>query len=325
MLKRICPLLAVTLILGIAVSNAQEKKITIGVTQIVAHPALDAAQKGFEKALEEAGYREGVNIVYDRQNAQGEMMNAQTIAQKFVDAKVDLVHCIATPTCQAVVKTVKHIPIVFDLITDPQDAGIVPKTSAPGTKTGANMTGISDRWPVTLQFETYTRFVPKAKKWGTIYNAGDANSLVNIKEMREAAKKLRVELVEVTISNSAETLQAAQALATKVEAMNITSDNTAVSAFEAIVKVCNEKKIPLFAGDIYSVERGALAALGLEGFQMGYEAGKKAVRILKGEKPGDIPWGRAESLSLVINEKAASAQGVSIPPDLLRKADKIIR
>ncbi len=330
MFRKLCPILILILIVSVSVSLAQEKKakkmIRIGVTQIVSHPALDADAKGFEKALADAGFKEGVNVTYDRQNAQGDMANAQTIAQKFLDAKVDMVHSIATPTSQAVVKTIKNIPVVFSSVTDPVDAGLVPKTSPSGTKSGTNVTGVSDRWPVAQQFEMYTKFVPKAKKWGTIYNAGDANVVVHIKEMQKAAKKLGVELIEATISTSAETMQAAQSLAGKgVQAINITSDNTAVSAFEAIVKVCNEKKVALFAGDIDSVPRGAIAAYGLDYFLIGESAGKKAAQILKGKKPGDIPWGPSEKFSLVISEKAAKAQGVAIPPDLLKKADKVIK
>jgi len=329
MTKKLCFFLILILILSVSLSFAQEKKtkkiFKIGVTQIVSHPALDADAKGFEKALADAGFREGVNVTYDRQNAQGDMANAQTIAQKFLDAKVNMVHSIATPTSQAVVKTIKNIPVVFSSVTDPVDAGLVPKDSAPGKKSGTNVTGVSDRWPVSLQFEMYTKFVPKAKKWGTIYNAGDANSMVHIKEMREAAKKLGIELIEAAISTSAETLQAAQSLAGKVQAINITSDNTAVSAFEAIVKVCNEKKLPLFAGDVDSVPRGAIAAYGLDYFLIGESAGKKAVRILKGEKPGNIPWGPAEKFSLVVSEKAAKSQGVTIPSELLKKANKVIK
>jgi len=330
MLKKLCPVLILILVVVVSFSFAQEKKakkmIRIGVTQIVSHPALDGDAKGFEKALADAGFKEGVNVTYDRQNAQGDMANAQTIAQKFLDAKVDMVHSIATPTSQAVVKTIKKIPVVFSSVTDPVDAGLVPKTSPSGTKSGTNVTGVSDRWPISLQFEMYAKFVPKAKKWGTIYNAGDANVVVHIKEMKEAAKKLGVELIEATISTSAETMQAAQSLAGKgVQAINITSDNTAVSAFEAIVKVCNEKKVALFAGDIDSVPRGAIAAYGLDYFLIGESAGKKAAQILKGKKPGDIPWGPAEKFSLVISEKAAKTQGVTVPSDLLKKADKVIK
>ena len=318
------------LLLLISVSNsiAQEKKskklIKIGVIQTVSRPDLDADAKGFEKALAEAGFKEGVQITYIRKNSQGKVADAQAIAQKFVDEEVDLIHSIAILTSQVVVKRIKNIPIVFSSVSNPVNAGLVPKTSPPGTKTGTNVTGVSDYWPIHLQFEMSTKFIPKAKKWGTIYNVRDANSLAHIKEMRKSAKKLGVELIEAKISIRGEVMQAAQSLSGKVQAIHLTHDHTVASAFGVVVKVCNEKKIPLFTGDIYSVPRGAIAAYGLDYFLVGYSAGKKAVQILRGEKPGNIPWGPAEECLLVINEGAARAQGVIIPPDILKKGDKII-
>jgi putative ABC transport system substrate-binding protein len=171
----------------------------------------------------------------------------------------------------------------------------------------------------------YTKFIPKAKKWGTIYNAGDPRSLLYIKEMRQAAKKRKVQLIEVNISKSDETLPAAQFLVGKVQSIYITYDHIAVSSFEAIVKVCNQKKIPLFGGDLKSVTMGAMAAYGWDYFQIGHSAGRKAARILKGEKAGDIPWDSGEKLVLLINEKAARAQGAIVPPGLLKKADKVFQ
>ncbi len=304
---------------------ADKKMYRIGVTKIVSHAALDADEKGFEAALAGSGFKEGVNVAYDRQNAQGDMAKAQAIAKQFVDQKVDLIHSIATPTTQAVEKVTKNIPVVFSSITDPVSAGIVPKDSAPGKKTGTNLTGVSDQWPVFLQMQSYARFVPGVKNWGTIYNPAESNSVLHIKAMREAAKKLGLTLVEATIANSKEVAQAASSLVGKVGAVVITSDNTAVADFESIVKVCNEKKIPLFAGDVDSVARGAIAAYGLDYYLVGYSAGKKAALVLKGAKPGDIPWGPVEKFSLVINEKAAKAQGVAVPPEFLKKADKVIK
>jgi putative ABC transport system substrate-binding protein len=328
MWRKLFPLLIPCLILTIGHSSAQESKakkiIRIGVTQTVSFSDFDADAKGFEKALVEAGFKEGSHVSYDRQNAQGDMRNAQVIAQKFFNGKVDLIHSIATPSSQAVVKIIKNIPIVFSSVTDPLDAGLLPQTSPPGTKTGTNVTGVSDRWPVFLQFEMYTKFFPKAKKWGTIYNPGDPKSLLYIKEMREASKKLGVELIEATISNSSETLQTVQSLAGRAQALHITFDYIAIASFDTIVKVCNEKKIPLFGGDLRCVSRGAMAAYGWDYFQIGYAAGKKAVQVLKGEKPGNIPWELGEKLLLMINEKAAKAQGAIIPPTLLKKADKVI-
>ena len=328
MLKTLCSILIFIFVISIPASFSQEKRskklIKIGIAQTVSRPDLDADAKGFEKALAEAGFKEGVQITYIRKNSHGKVADAQAIAQKFVDEKVDLIHCIALLTSQAVVKRIKNIPIVFSSVSEPVNAGLVPKTSPPGTKTGTNVTGVSDYWPIHLQFEMSTKFIPKAKKWGTIYNVRDANSLAHIKEMRKSAKKLGVELIEAKISIRGEVMQAAQSLSGKVQAIHLTHDHTVASAFGVVVKVCNEKKIPLFTGDIYSVPRGAIAAYGLDYFLVGYSAGKKAVQILRGEKPGNIPWGPAEECLLVINEGAARAQGVIIPPDILKKGDKII-
>lgn len=296
----------------------------IGVAQTATYPDFDAAARGFEKALAEAGFREGTHVIYDRQNAQGDVNRTQTIAEKFMNSNIDLIHSIGTPASRAVMKIIRDVPIVFSSVTDPVFAGLIPKTSPVGTRTGTNVTGVSDRWPVTLQFEMYTQFIPKAKKWGTIYSAEDHRSLIYVIEMRQAAKNRKVELIEVNISRSDETLPAAQFLAGKVQTIYITYDHTALSTFEAIVKVCNQKKIPLFGGDLNCVTKGAMAAYGWDYFQIGHSAGKKAVRILKGEKPGDIPWELGEKLVLMINEKAARAQGAIIPPALLKKADRVI-
>jgi putative ABC transport system substrate-binding protein len=297
----------------------------IGVTQTASYPDFDAAARGFEKALAEAGFREGTHVIYDRQNAQGDVNRTQTIAEKFMNSNVALIHSIGTPSSRAVMKIIKDVPIVFSSVTDPVFAGLIPRKSPLGTKTGTNVTGVSDRWPVTLQFEMYTKFIPKAKKWGTIYDASDHRSLVYIKEMRQAAKKLKVELIEVNISRSDEVLRAAQFLVGKVQTIYITYDHIALSSFEPIVKICNQKKIPLFGGDLKSVTMGAMAAYGWDYFQIGHSAGRKAVWILKGERPGDIPWELGEKLVLMINEKAARAQGAIIPPALLKKADRVIQ
>ncbi len=329
MSKNLRSLSILLLVVSPAFSFAQgkiPKKIIpkIGVTQTASYADFDTDAKGFEKALVEAGFKEGTHVIYDRQNAQGDVDRTQTIAEKFIDSDVDLIHSIGTPSSRAVMKIIKDVPIVFSSVTDPVYAGLIPRKSPLGTRTGTNVTGVSDRWPVTLQFEMYARFLPKAKKWGTIYNAGDPRSLIYVKEMRQAAKKLNVELIEVNISQSDETLPAAEFLAGKVQTIYITYDHIALSSFEPIVKVCNQKKIPLFGGDLKCVTLGAIAAYGWDYFQIGHSAGRKAVRILKGEKPGDIPWDSGEKLVLLINEKAARAQGAIVPPELLKKADRVI-
>jgi putative ABC transport system substrate-binding protein len=310
--------LVVALAAVLAVSGtALAKTYKIGVTVIVSHPALESDQEGFEKAIAEAG----LEAEYDYQNAQGDMANATTIAQKFKNDELDLVHAIATPTSQAAVKVIKNHPIVYSSVTDPVDAGLV-KTMGPS---GTNVTGISDAWPIERQIELYHQMLPSAKKWGTIYNAGDANSVKSISWTRDAMKKFGLELVEVTISNSAEVYTGAQTLVGRVDAFYITSDNTVVSALDSVVKVANNKKIPLFGGDTTTVEKGMIAAYGLNYFQVGYSAGKKAVLILKGQDPGTVPSGLTENLSLWLNLKAAKDQNVTVSEKYVKMAEKIFR
>jgi putative ABC transport system substrate-binding protein len=319
-MKKVMVFFAVFLALGLVFgSGLSAKTIRIGEAQIVSHPALDNDSKGFKDALAEEGFVEGKNVEFDRQNAQGEQPNCAIIAQKFEDDKVDLVHAISTPNAQAQVKVTKKIPIVFSSVTDPVKTGICPKMG----NTGTNVTGVSDRWPITLQCEMYQKFLPSAKKWGTIYNPGDVNVTFHIKEMKEAIEKMGGELVEAHISNSSEVMQGAQSLVGRVDAIHITSDNTAVSAFESIVKVCNANDIPLFVGDRDSVPRGAVAAYGLDYYKVGWTAGKKAAAILKGTAPGEVPAGLASGYSLWISLKHAKEQGMEVPDSLQKQADKL--
>lgn len=320
-MKRIAFLLMIACVLNFMLTSAVcAQMFRIGEAQIVSHPALDNDSKGFKVALEEAGFVEGQHVVFDRQNAQGDQPNCAIIARKFEDDRVDLIHAISTPNAQASVKVSKTIPIVFSSVTDPVSTGIVPRLG----QTGTHVTGVSDRWPIELQCQMYQDLVPYAKRWGTIYNPGDVNVTFHIKEMKVAVEKMGGTLIEAHISNSSEVMQAAQSLVGRVDAVHITSDNTAVSAFESITKVCNDNKIPLFAGDRDSTPRGAVAAYGLDYFMIGYSAGQKAARILKGEDPGQIPAGLASGYSLWVSLKHAKEQGLKLPMTLIQKAaDKL--
>ncbi len=320
--------LLVILFLFPASPQAQEKRskkkfLRVGVIQSISHPSFDRVENGFEKALAQAGYRDGVQILYDRQNAKGETGQANAIIENFVKARVDLIHSIGPLSSQAAVTRVKHIPIVFSAVPDPVRAGIVPKKSRPDTKTGTNVTGVADPWQVHQQFQLYTKFLPRARRWATLYRADDLDSISHVREMRRSAKRLNLELIEATLSNSSDAARAVEFLSSKVHAIHITRDEVVACAFSEIVKVCNAKKIPLFGG-FGDGPRGAVAVYGLDYFFAGKLAGRRAARILNGEKPGNIAWGNAVRYSLMINEHAAKAQGVIIPPELLKKADKVV-
>lgn len=131
MWKKVYPPLILILLLSVCSLLAQEKKVKkvfrIGVAQFTSTLASEKDQKGFEKALADAGFKEKVDVIFDRQNAQGNLANTQAIAQKFLSEKFDLIHTIGSPTSRATVKLIEDIPVVFSSVTNPMEAGLVPR------------------------------------------------------------------------------------------------------------------------------------------------------------------------------------------------------
>ncbi|MFS0863167.1 ABC transporter substrate-binding protein [Fredinandcohnia sp. 179-A 10B2 NHS] len=307
---------------GAANNNADsgdKKQYVIGLTQYAPHTSLDAATEGFKKALEDEGFKEGENVKYDFQNAQGEQSNTATIAQNFVGDKVDLIFANATPSAMAALNATKEIPIIFTSVTDPVGAKLVEDFNKPGP----NITGTTDNHPEATS--TTINFITKelgAKKIGVIYNSGEQNSVVQVEKVKELAESGGAELVEVSVSNTSEVKQAAESLVDRVDAIYIPTDNTAVQALDAIISVANNNKIPLFVGELDSMKAGAIAASGFDYFDLGYQSGLMAAKILKGEKkPSEIPVELPNSLQLVINKQAAEAQGLEIKPEWEEIAD----
>jgi len=303
------------------VQDSNGKIIRIGILQLVEHPALDAAREGFIEALKEAGYEDGKNIKIDLQNAQGEKANTSTIASKFVNDKVDMILAIATPAAEAAANATKDIPILITAVTDPVMAGLAKSLDKPG----GNVTGTTDMNPVEEQLQLVKDFVPNAKNIGILYNSGEVNSQVQVDIAKKAAQKLGLNIVEATVTNSSEVTQATQSLMGRVDAIYVPTDNTIVSAIGAVVKVANDNKIPVIGSERGQVDGGALATKGIDYKELGKQTGQIAVRIIKGEKPGDIPIESAKNVTLIINEKAAKAIGLSIPQELLSKADEVIK
>ncbi|MCS7243020.1 MAG: ABC transporter substrate-binding protein [Candidatus Caldatribacterium sp.] len=303
----VCVLIGIVL-LGFALGVEGQEKIRIGIMQIIDHPALNAVRQGFIDAMKEVyGYVEGENIVYDVQSAQGDIATANTIARKFVTEKVDLILSIATPTSQAAVNATKDIPIVFSAVTDPLSAGLVKSLERPG----GNVTGISDMTPVARQIALIKFLFPEAKRIGTLYNAGEVNSVVTNELAKKACSELGLELVEATVASTADVAIAAQSLVGKVDAIYVSTDNTVVSALDAVGSVCLANKIPLVLADPTTVGKGALCALGFDYYLHGRQTADIVARILKGEKPGDIPVEFAKKLSLLVNPKTVEALGLS--------------
>ena len=312
------------LLLRLPTHAQSTRTVRIGVIRPAPVPVLDVNQQGFEAALAGAGFKAGVNVSYDIQTTGGDPNRAQAIVQKFIEDKVDLVHSMGTAPTLAAMKAGARVPVVFSAVSDPVGAGIVPEGSKPGQVTGTQLTGVSDRWPIGLQLETYARLVPQARTWGTLYNPTEAGSTLQARQLREAATRLGLQLVEVPVGSTGEVRQAAIDLASRVQAIFVISDATVSADILAIQEAGDRHRIPNFTGVVSGVRRGALAAFGVDYFLAGYAAGKKAALVLRGVNPGQIPWSLAEHFGLVLNQKAAKALGIVLPVDMLRIADNVI-
>lgn len=284
------------------------KKYKIGVTQLVDHPSLNAAYDGFKKALEDAG----LEVEYDEQNAQGDPNNNTTIASNLVNAGVDLIFANSTPSAQSVASATKDIPIVFTSVTDAVGAELVESLEKPG----ANVTGTIDTHPEAIP--NSVKFISEeleSKNVGMVYNAGEQNSVAQVNIVKETIKKenLDLNIVEAPVSTSAEVKQATESLLGKADSFYIITDNTVVSALESVISVANDNKLPLVVGELDSLKKGGFAAYGFEYFDIGYEAGEMAVKILKEEgKPAEMPVQAPQNLKLMVNKKIADKIGKEI-------------
>lgn len=304
---------------AIAPASAQEK--SVAVTAIVEHPALDAVRDGVKDALKAAGYEEGKNLKWQYQSAQGNTGTAAQIARKFVGDNPDAIVAIATPSAQAVVAATKTVPVVFSAVTDPVAAKLV----ASWAPSGNNVTGVSDLLALDKQIDLIKQVVPGAKRVGMVYNPGEANSVVVVKELKELLAKQGMTLVEASAPRSVDVGSAARSLIGKVDVVYTNTDNNVVSAYEALVKVGQEAKLPLVASDTDSVKRGAIAALGINYRDLGEQTGRMVARILKGDKPGDIQPETSTKLELFVNPGAAEKQGVKLSEALIKSAKEVVK
>lgn len=311
---------ALALALAAAGPVAAQQK-SVAVTAIVEHPALDAVRDGVKAALEQAGFVAGKNLQWQYQSAQGNTGTAAQIARKFIGDNPDVIVAIATPSAQAVVAATKTVPVVFSAVTDPVAAKLVPSWEPSGT----NVTGVSDLLALDKQMDLLQQVVPNAKRIGMVYNPGEANSVVVVKELKELLPKRGLTLVEAPAPRSVDVSSAARSLIGKVDVIYTNTDNNVVSAYESLVKVGQDAKLPLVASDTDSVKRGAIAALGVNYRDLGEQTGRMVVRILNGEKPGAIKPEVSTKLELFVNPGAAERQGVKLSDALIKSAAQVVK
>ena len=320
-MKKILLLVSIAIMLVLSCGNEVKKSsetggekskdtFKIGITQIVAHPALDSAREGFKDAFKESGLK----VTFDEKNANGEIATANMIANNFVTEKVDLIYAIATSTAQSAAQATNKLPVVFSAITDPEAAGLIKE----------NVTGISDRVNVKQQLELLLKLDSKIKKVGVIYNSSEQNSKVQVDDLKKAASELGITIVEKSVTQVSEIPQASETLVKSSDALYLPTDNLVASVINLITeKAISAKKIA-FGAESAHVKGGALITQGIDYYEMGKEAGKIAVEILKnGKKTSDISLKKMDLNDIVINNKTLAAIGISLPEDIKSKAKTI--
>lgn len=298
-------------------ASSSNGKPKVGIVQLVEHPSLDAANKGFVQALADNGYKDGDNITIDQQNAQADQSNLNSISQRFVSDKEDLVLAIATPAAQTMANSSKDIPILGTAITDYVSAKLVESNDHPGH----NVSGTSDMAPTEKQIDLIKTMLPNATKIGIIYSSSEVNSQVQADLVKKYASTKGLEVVEATVSNVNDIQQAASNLSTQgVNAIYVPTDNVIASAMSNLIQVTDAAKIPVFPA-FDAIKEGGLATYSVDYYQLGYQTGLMAVKILKGQaKPADMAIETQKEFKLTLNKEQAAKLGITVPQVLLDQA-----
>ena len=300
--------------------TSSDDMIKIGIIQLMEHAALDSAREGFIAALKDNGFVEGENVAFDIQNAQGDQSNLKTISQRFVQNESDLILAIATQAAQSIATETSEIPILGTAITDYAEAGLVESNEAPNS----NISGTSDRTPVKEQIELLKQIMPDVKTVGIMYNSSEVNSEIQAKLAEEACTELGITCEFGTVTNTNDVQQAVQSMVTKVDALYIPTDNTFASAMATVGAISQESGVPAITGETGMVSAGGLATVGINYYDLGYQTGEMAVKVINGEDIASMPIEYTNNVDISINLDTAKACGIEFPSEVLDSAKIIV-
>ncbi|WP_056978669.1 tryptophan ABC transporter substrate-binding protein [Lentilactobacillus senioris] len=324
-MKRMYGLIIILLVfLGVAFVKEQptssqqiNKTPTVGILQLMSHPALDAIHKGIVAGLKDGGYTEGKNLKIDFQNAENDQSNLKTMSTKFENEDTDISIGIATPAAQALANTITNRPVILGDVTDPKGAGLVQNNKRPG----GHITGVSDRAPLKQQLGLIKQLMPKLKTLGIIYTSSDDSAVAQYKQFVQMCQKEHIQYKAYSITNSNDLNQVAQKAAGSVDAIYVPTDNTIAGAMSTLSAAADQQGIPVFPAVDTMVKNGGLATYSVDQYQTGVAIGKMTAKILKGKaNPATTPIQFVDTGKLIINEKQAKKLGINIPANLIQEA-----
>lgn len=316
MKKLIVAILSLVLVLTACDTGKEESKLTIGIVQLIEHPALDDAREGFINELKELG----IDAKIDYQNAQGDIATARTISEKFVSDKVDLIYAIATPAAQAAKAATKDIPILFSAVTDAVEADLVESNDKPG----ANITGTSDAANLDDQFKIFKELDPSIKRIGIIYTSDEANSLSQLKQAQAKAPEYGYEIISKSITQISDLPQVAQSIIDEADAFYILSDNKIASSITVLSDLLKEHKKISVSAEESQVKGGILISQSLSYKRLGAQTADMAKRILVDKvSPNQIPVENSKETKNVINKETLEALGINQTQKIITDAQEI--
>ena len=308
-MKKMLAILVVA-VLCLGMTAIAEGTYTVGVCQLVQHPALDAATQGFQDALTE---KAGESVTFDVQNASGDSNTCSTIVNGFVADNVDLIMANATPALQAAVAATGDIPILGTSVTDYATAlDIDDWTGA----TGINVSGTSDLAPLDEQAAMLNELFPDAKVVGLLYCSAEPNSKYQVDVITGYLTELGYECVEYTFADSNDVASVAQSACDGSDVIYIPTDNTAASCTEAIRNVVEPAQKPVIAGEEGICKGCGVATLSISYYDLGYATGEMAYEVLvNGADVATMNVAFAPNVTKEYNAELCDLLGVTVPGD----------
>lgn len=303
-------------------TEKDSSEIKICISQVVEHPALNATVQGIIKELVNQGFRahETCEIIVD--SAQGQVGLASQIAAKFVSQKPAVVVGVGTLSAQSFLKYSKNnaVSLVFSSVTDPIGAQLL---DAQG-ESSAPVYGVSNFVPLEPQLELFKTIQPELRQLGIIYNPSELNSVSIVTKLQKLCPQYGIQLVTQVLTTTADAMQVATFLASQVDAIFISNDNTALSALRTIIAVTDKVKIPTYVSDTDAVALGALAALGPNQYELGRQTGIMIAKLLRKE-PMTQQLEYPIKVECYLNVKVAQKLGITIPEELIERAASVIQ
>lgn len=253
------------------------KKFTVGVCQLIQHPALDQATKGFIDTLK-AEFGDNVEII--EQNASGDGNVCNTIVGDFVTKGVDLIMANATPALQAAYNATETIPILGTSITE---YGVALGTTLNNGVVGGNVSGTSDLAPLSGQVDMILEICPEVKSVGIVYCSAEPNSKYQVEEVTRLLEAKNVTVKAFPFADSNDISSVVTLACNSSDVLYIPTDNTAASCAETIGNIVRDLKVPVFTGEENPAKVCGVASLTISYYDLGVQTGKMAIKILKGE------------------------------------------